>query len=199
MTRTGPIRAAAQALAISLAASLGACTNVLPSKHDVAIAAFPSFEEARSAYGKVIIDQSTIADLKAIGFDPEKTQNIRQVTYLQILQAFVPRQDVPFSTVPTSVQNCIAAQTRCIGYAIAPKVSHEKRVGSVMLDFFNFRRKTETTGWSAEALFVLLDGVVVYKLWSGDPNLNATSTAVNPLGPLQNLGAILERAIPTPN
>lgn len=198
-TRLGP-QAVSCALFVAALLALGACTaHILPQKHDLAITSFKTFDQTRSGYDKVVVNQTTIADLKALGFDPDQSSNIQQITYLDVVQAFLPRQDMPFSTVPTSVQTCVAAQNRCIGYLVAPKVSDSARTGSIFLDFFNFRRRTETKGWQASSIFVLLDGVVVYKLWSGEPNIHTISTQVNPLGPAQDLGSAIGKMVPSPN
>ena len=193
-------RAMACTLALSVALGLGGCVaHILPKKHELAITSFKTFGQTRDGYEKVVVNQTTIADLKSLGFDPDKSANIQQITYLDVVQAFLPRQDMPFSTVPTSVQTCVAAQNRCIGYAVAPKVSDSTRTGSIFLDFFNFRRRTEVNGWQAAGMFVLLDGVVVYKLWSGEPNIHTSSTQINPLGPVQDLGAAAGKMVPSPN
>ena len=193
-------RGLARVLLMGAALGLGACTvHILPQKHDLAITSFKTFDQTRSGYDKVVVNQTTIADLKALGFDPDRSSNIEQITYLDVVQAFLPRQDMPFSTVPTSVQTCVAAQNRCIGYLVDPKVSDSARTGSIFLDFFNFRRRTETKGWQASSMFVLLDGVVVYKLWAGEPNIHTISTQVNPLGPVQDLGAAAGKMVPSPS
>jgi hypothetical protein len=189
--------AAAYALPGVIVLLLAGCSGVLPKKHDLAISSFKTFGEAHDGYDKVVVNQTTVADLKTLGFDPDKSSNIAQLTYLEVLQQFLPRDGMPFSTIPTAVQTCITAQNRCIGYAVTPKVTNQKREGSVFLDFFNFRRKTSITGWQADSIFVLLDGTVVYKLWSGEPNIETSSTSINPLGPVQDLGSAVGRAIPS--
>lgn len=193
-------RARACALLVSAMLVLGAChAHILPQQHELAITSFHTFDQTRTGYDKVVVNQTSIADLKALGFDPDRSANIQQITYLDVVQAFLPRQDMPFSTVPTSVQTCIAAQNRCIGYLVAPKVSDSARTGSIFLDFFNFRRRTEMKGWTASSMFVLLDGVVIYKLWSGEPNIHTISTHVNPLGPAQDLGSAIGKVVPSPS
>lgn len=194
-----PTRGLLAALLAFSAIAVAGCSSVMPRKQQVTVSVFETFEATRIAFDKVVPGQTSATDLKRIGFDPQTTPNIRQVSYLQIVQAFLPNQGMPYAAIPESVRTCIAAQTRCTGYVIDPKVTNEKRVGSVALDMLNFRRKTVTTGWAANALLVLLDGVVVYKIWAGEPNIDASSTSINPLGPLQNLGGILERVIPPPN
>jgi hypothetical protein len=42
---------------------------------------------------------------------------------------------------------------------------------------------------------VLVNKVVVYKLWTGTPEIESVENSVTPLGPMQNLGFL----VPKPN
>jgi hypothetical protein len=70
-----------------------------------------------------------------------------------------------------------------------PNRLNKKRVGNFMLDFMNFRRDTITTGWKFGALIVIVSDKVVYKQWSGSPNIQEETLQRNPLGPLQGVGS----------
>ena len=59
-----------------------------------------------------------------------------------------------------------------------------------------FNRKTRKTGWNFNALIVLNRGKVVYKLWSGEPNLERYETKKKPLGPLQELDGVMRPPSP---
>ncbi len=71
-----------------------------------------------------------------------------------------------------------------------------KRVGKFWPDFLNFRRKTESTGWRFNALLVLVNDQVTYKLWSGTPRIEVYKEDRNPLGPLQGSGNQLISVLP---
>jgi hypothetical protein len=90
--------------------------------------------------------------------------------------------------VPEGIRACIKAQEACQGFFMEPKQLKKKRVGNFMLDFMNFKRETVTTGWRFGALIVIVDNKVVYKQWSGSPNIQEESVHRNPLGPLQSIG-----------
>jgi hypothetical protein len=62
------------------------------------------------------------------------------------------------------------------------------RTGSFWSDFFNFRRHTVSTGWRFNALLLMVDGVVVYRSWGGQPAVFEAEDSRNPLGPLQDIG-----------
>ena len=60
-----------------------------------------------------------------------------------------------------------------------------KRYGNFFLDFFNFERRTKVTGWEFNAVLIIKDDLVIYKLISGQPAIQEYEEANNPLGPLQ--------------
>jgi hypothetical protein len=91
---------------------------------------------------------------------------------------------------------CINAKAECQAYKFEPKIIHTKRYGNVFLDLFNFKRKSQESGWQFSALIVLIDDTVVYKLWSGNPLINEDLETRNPLGPLQNPGDSVKGAVP---
>ena len=77
---------------------------------------------------------------------------------------------------------------RCRAVEVDISNSRSERVGSFFLDFLNFRRKTEISGWRFNAVVVLKDDVVVYKLWGGRPMIKEVTESRNPMGPLQGGG-----------
>jgi hypothetical protein len=178
-----------------LGLSLGACAGLLPRHTEITTSPFKNFADANAAYQGVVVGQTTAANLEALGYNSSRVLNIRQLTYLDVLTTFLPRDGIPFNTMPPAVQSCVAALTKCVGYEISPSEVHRNRSGNAFLDFFGFKRKTHTTGWDATALFVLNDGIVVYKVWSGDPRIDKSEVQVNPLGPVQDLGSAFNRAV----
>jgi len=56
--------------------------------------------------------------------------------------------------------------------------------------FFNFNRKTMTTGWEFNAVWLVKNDLVVYKLISGKPQVREDETRRNPLGPLQGIDTL---------
>ena len=70
-----------------------------------------------------------------------------------------------------------------MAFEITVRKYDSQRYGNVFLDLFNFRRKTS---WLFQAIIVLKDGIVVYKLSSGEPMTGELRDSKNPLGPLQS-------------
>ncbi len=105
----------------------------------------------------------------------------------------MPNPSIRKEDLDEGIQWCIEAQWGCKAYRFEPQVLKSKRYGNVLLDLFNFKRKTQDTGWKFSALIVLVNGTVVYKLWSGNPTIDEVRETTNPLGPLQGAGEIFMR------
>ena len=77
-----------------------------------------------------------------------------------------------------------------------PKSPRERK-GSFWADFLNFQRRTETTGWRFTALVLLVNDLVVYRSWSGQPAIDEKEVTHNPLGPFQDIGpSVVPNAVP---
>ncbi|MFZ3209784.1 MAG: hypothetical protein WA140_13290 [Geobacteraceae bacterium] len=172
---------------------LSACNALLPSAKESIRTPWASFDDARGAYDRVIPNVTTANQLKAIGFDLYSTPNVRRLNYVDIS---IATQSIKREELNNGFQVCIAAKDRCKGYEIEPRRVQNERYGNFWLDVLNFRRKTRETGWRFKALFVIVDDIVVDKLWSGAPYIVQERDARNPLGPFQDVGGLIMRVIP---
>jgi hypothetical protein len=59
-----------------------------------------SFKQAMSAYDKIILNQTTIEELQQLGFNPYSTPNVKILSYLDILQKFMPTNSVKLEHLP---------------------------------------------------------------------------------------------------
>ncbi len=171
---------------------LTSCSGLLlPSIETTSKSPWQSFEEAKIAFDKVIPNQTTREDLKKLSFDPFETPNVSLITYLELTQKFIPNQSIRLEDLDPNVQDCLKTKEACQGYQVSPQMLHSKRYGNLLLDLFNFRRQKLSSGWKFDALIVLKDDLVVYKLWGGEPNISETEDKKNPLGPFQDIGNVL--------
>lgn len=175
---------------VTLLLSLLACSNLLPAVKQSTQSPWMNFIDARQAFDKIIPNKTTETGLKKLGFDPLLTPNIRTVTYLEVIQQFIPNQSIQKEDLPKGIFECIKSQSLCKGFIVEPKILNSKRYGNAFLDLLNFRRKTITTGWKFTALIVLRNDLVIYKLWGGEPNIVEFEDKKNPLGPFQNIGDV---------
>ena len=80
------------------------------------------------------------------------------------------------------------AKTECRGLEISQRLVKKHRNGSFWLDFLGFKRETHTEGFRFNALVLVKDDVVIYKLTGGQPVIREQEHQQNPLGPVQTIG-----------
>lgn len=177
--------------------SLGGCASwgILPSTTETTQTPFQTYRSAEDAFNQVKPFVTTTRELKARGFDPYTTPNIRVLNYLDLLPRFLPQQSMKAEDLDPAVQACLTAREKCQGWLAEPSISAKDRTGNVALDVLGFERETTSTGWKASMLLLVQNGVVVYKLWSGTPSILEVKTEKKPLGPLQDLSGPAASAI----
>jgi hypothetical protein len=154
-----------------------------------------ALNSAEDAFANVKPFVTTSRELKARGFDPYTTPNIKVLNYLDLLPRFLPQQSIKLQDLDPSVQACLSAREHCQGWLAEPSISSKDRTGNVALDVLGFERETTSTGWKASMLLLVQNGVVVYKLWSGTPAILEVKTEKKPLGPLQDLSGPAAAAV----
>ncbi len=180
---------------------LTGCGTLLPSVKEITKTyEWETFDEAKTAFEKIIPYETTSDDLKKIGFDPNSTPNLVILSHLDIVRRFMLNPSIKKEDLDAGIQSCIDAKTNCRAYEIKLKNVTSRRYGSVLLDLFNFKRRTNETGWQFEALIVMVNGTVVHKLWGGKPIIDEYREVKNPLGPLQDPSGLVrdrvESALP---
>jgi hypothetical protein len=165
----------------------GSCSNALPREENNVPSPWNAFDEVMADYEKIIPYETTTQDLAQLGFDPYSQPNIKILSYLDIMQRFMPNPSITLEDLDDGIKFCIQSQAKCVAYEAQPQKSRSKRVGNVAMDIMTFKRRTLASGWSFYALIVINDGVVVYKVWSGEPFVSGEKIRKNPLGPLQGI------------
>ncbi|OUR85481.1 hypothetical protein A9Q85_07935 [Cycloclasticus sp. 44_32_T64] len=191
--KQGSLNYLTRMLTLSVFLLLSACGSPLPRTEEITKSPWDSFNAVMSAYDQVILKQTTVKELKKLGFDPYSTPNVKILSYLDVIRKFMPTNSVKLEHLPVSVRDCLAKQEACIAYEAHPGIIKRKRVGGMFKDLLGFKRKTLETGWRFDALIVLDNGVAVYKIWSGVPFMDSEKSRKNPLGPLQGSGGSLTR------
>ncbi|MGD0189694.1 MAG: hypothetical protein ABSD74_03015 [Rhizomicrobium sp.] len=162
--------------------------GLLPRKADVKNTNFRSYAAVEAAYQTISPGATRTSDLGQIGFDAAESPNVEVLSYLGVIERFMPRDSIKFDQLDPAVQNCIEARDRCSAYIFKPERIHEERTGNWFLDVLGFERESVSYGWSAEVMLLVQDGRVVYKVMDGKPRINNYQDDVEPLGPFQNLG-----------
>jgi hypothetical protein len=172
---------------LSLALLVSACSSMLPRARSESTP-FKSFDEARLAIEGLVPMKSNVAAMTQLGISPVQQPNTNILTHDDIVRRFVPSSLLKREDLDPGVLACLEAREACRGWEITAARIKKERTGGFLADFTNFSRRTETTGWRFNALILLIDDVVVYRVWGGQPRVNDTETQTNPLGPLQDVG-----------
>ncbi len=189
-----PRRWAARRIPIAVvAAVIAGCSTLLPRSEALTDSPWQSFEEAQRAFEQIVPHKTTVADLKLMKLDPISNPNITILNYSDVLRRFIPSPSINASSLDAGVQECVRAATRCQGYEVDHRVLKRSRYGNFWADVFNFKRKVDVVGWRFNAVVLITDEVVVYKLTGGQPAIHEHEESDTPLGPLQGAGEAIFR------
>jgi hypothetical protein len=187
-------RRASVAIIAWIAASLAGCVALLPRGQTATQGSWPDYESAQSEIERIVPYQSRRAELAASGLDPYHNPTITILNYSDIVQRFGVSGTVKREELDPGILECLQAGKACTGYAIVVRSSVRKRTGGFWMDVLNFRRVTDVTGWTFNALILMIDDLVVYTLHGGQPRIHEQEVSRNPLGPIQEtLPSILKR------
>lgn len=123
-----------------------------------------------------------------MGIDPAKHPNTTLLTHADVVKRFVPGSVLNKQDLDPGIVACLEARDACRGVDVVAARIEKNRTGNFFADFFNFSRRTDTTGWRFNAVVLLVNDTVVYRTWGGQPVLNESDVRTNPLGPLQDAG-----------
>jgi len=165
------------------------CGSMLPRSKEVTASPWNSYREAQAAFDLIVPGKTTTDELRGLSLDPDKVPNIAILNYSDVLRRFMLNQSMTLADLDQGVQECVLAKTVCRGYEINQRLVKKHRNGSFWLDFLGFKRETHTEGWRFNALVLLKNGVVVYKLTGGQPVIQESEHTANPLGPVQSISS----------
>ncbi len=171
------------------------CSTFLPRSQNLTKSKWNSYAEAQAAFERVVPNETTTNALAGLGFDPHANPNVRVLTYLDIIQRFMPNQSITREDLDKSVRACIEAREKTLMLEIELNEIRSQRIGNVFLDVLGFKRKTHETGWQFKGLLLIREGLVMYKLSSGQPEIDRSDTRVKPLGPFQELDSTVGGAV----
>jgi hypothetical protein len=165
----------------------GGCASLFPTQRATTESAWTNYAAVQLAFDHIQTNRTTVAELKRMGFDPKASPNIKMLTYVDLIQRFMPNQAIRMEDLHPAVRECILAKEHSRAFEIQLKQSYSKRHGNLLLDIFGFKRQTHEVGWEFDGLILIDDDTVVYKLSSGQPTISKDDKRVRPLGPVQEL------------
>lgn len=163
------------------------CSSMLP-KARTESPTFQTFDEARLAIESLVPKKSDVSTLSDMGISPSKQPNTVILTQADIVRRVVNGGALGKDDLDPGIVTCINARDACRGWELNVARISKVRTGNFFADFVNFKRRTETTGWRFNALILLVNDVVVYRGWGGQPVINEVEVSNNPLGPFQDMG-----------
>ena len=182
--------------AVVIAAALAGCVELLPKAQHEVQSPWHNFAEAQAAIERIVPYQTTRQELHATGIDPYAGPNITLLTYADIIRRFPLGGAVAQEKLDRGLRECLNAGKACYGYAIVARDTRRDRTANFWIDLLGFYRKVDVTGWSFNATVLLIDDIVVYNLYGGQPIIREQEITKQPLGPIQNLGDRLPALIP---
>ena len=171
------------------------CSVLLPTSQTTAKSKWRTYGEAEAAFARISPGATATNELADLGVDPSANPNVRILTYIEVIQRFMPNESITKDDLDPSVRAFIEGRERGQAWEVDVNNLKSKRYGNVLLDLTGFIKKTHDTGWQFKGLVLIRDGRVVYKLSAGQPNVDRYDKKVRPLGPLQELDSILARAV----
>ena len=175
--------------------ALTGCSSLLPQSKETSGPAgggWQSFNDAEKTFAGIAPGKTTEAELAALKLDPKSNPNVTVLPRHELLQRFIINQSVTMADLDEGVRECIQARERCKALEVNQTASQKKRTGNAALDMAKLYRETHTSGWRFCGLVLVKDGVVVYKLTSGQPGIHEIAEATDRLAPLQMLSAKLK-------
>ncbi|MBI3849067.1 MAG: hypothetical protein HY298_02075 [Verrucomicrobia bacterium] len=176
---------------VALPMFVSGCSSLLPHSQTATKSRWKSYSEARDAFDRIVPNETGTNALSELGLDPNANPNVRVLTYLDLIQRFLPNQAITKDDLDKAVRSCIEGREKSMALEVELNEIRSQRHGNVLLDIFGFQRNTHETGWQFKGLLLLRDGLVVYKLYSGQPEVDRNEKKVKPLGPLQELDNIV--------
>ncbi len=169
-------------------AMLSGCASLLPTSKVEVQTPWRNYPDALALYEKIVVNKSTIADLKVLGLDANITPNVLSLSHADLMRRFASVPGTDTDMLDQRLRVCLRNREKCAAIELEQIQTHRERIGNFWMDFLNFRRTTLTTGWKFDAIIVVDDGLVIYKVWSGKPNIRELENSRNPLGPFQSVG-----------
>ena len=111
------------AASILVASILVGCggLGLLPSESEMKNTSFKSYQDVEAAYAQITPGRTKPNDLLLVGFDANDSPNMEVLSYLGVIERFIPRDSIRFDNLDPIVQQCIEARDRCTGFVFHPE------------------------------------------------------------------------------
>ena len=189
--RGGSLRYAttiAGVIAVMALIGCGALT-LLPRQNDPVPIRLRTMRDLAAAYERVQPGLTRASQLSHLGFDPGSA-NAQVLSYLGVMERFMPNDSVRFDRLDAAVQDCIEARDHCTALVFRPMGRAAIPGPAGILSAFGLGAAAATYQ-APEVTLLVRDGRVAFKMISGMPtaraqrqiesvSLSRDSTAITP-------------------
>jgi hypothetical protein len=119
--------------------ALAGCGSLLPHGSTRAAQDFQAYSDVEYAYRQILPGITRGSQLSHFGFYVDTSPNVRALSYLGVMEHFMPNAAVSMDQIDPPVRNCIEARQNCTGYIFKLEQREAQRVGNVALDVLSFR------------------------------------------------------------
>ena len=189
----GPVKS--RTLLVLAVGALAGCSSLLPKSKETTGApgvAWQSYQDAQRAFDSIVPGKTTVAELGVMQLDPRANPNITVLPRHELMQRFIVNASIAMDDLDGGVRDCLEAREQCRALEVNQTATQKKRTGNAALDMAKVYRETHTSGWRFCGLLLVKDGVVIYKLTSGQPAIHEVAQDHDALAPLQTLSAKLK-------
>ncbi|HUO87653.1 MAG TPA: hypothetical protein VMU08_00650 [Rhizomicrobium sp.] len=163
--RSGAIRYATSiaVLFVILAVAGFGTLTLLPRQSDLSTGAPLTAKELAAAYARVQPGATRASQLARLGFDTS-TPSAQVLSYLGVLERFLPRDSTKFDRLNVALRSCIEAQDRCTALVFTPGDGRAHHGGMFAALGFG---AASAAGRPAQVTLLVQDGRVAYKMMTG--------------------------------
>ena len=174
---------------------IAGCSSLLPKSKETSGApgvGWQSYQDAQRTFDGIVPGKTTATELAALKLDPRVNPNVTVLPPYELRSRFVVNRTITPDDLDEGVRECLEAREQCRVLEVNQTATQKKRTGNAVLDMAKVYRETHTSGWRFTGLLLVKDGVVIYKLTSGQPGIHEIAEDHDTLAPLQTLSAKLK-------
>jgi hypothetical protein len=179
--RSGSIRYATSIVVVIVTLAVVGCGTLmlLPHQVDSSTGGLRTAKELTAAYARVRAGATPASQLARLGFDTS-APNVQVLSYLGVLERFMPRDSTRFDCLDQALKTCIQAEDRCTALVFTPGDQQRAHSGG-MFAAFGFGAAS-AAAHMAEVTLLVQDGRVAYKMIHGaEPQPVRTARETAPL------------------
>src|SRR5260370_2928033 len=121
------------------------CRSMLPTDDTGTLNQWQKCDEGQASFDKIVPHQTTAEELFKMGWNPKTTANVKILTYLDLIQMFLPNASITMADLHPDVRACIESKDACKAYELTLDVSHSKRNGNVVLAVLAYKHNQSIT------------------------------------------------------